>query len=124
MTHNRVCDTSALVACCLNEPGADMVRQRLYEGGCVMHAVNVSEFCSAMPRKLPGGFTRASALQWLEDAGIKFASGFDLAWARNVAEIRHAVASLSIGDGVAITLADALGVPVMASDKADKFAAI
>jgi len=39
MTHRMVCDTSAIVACGLDEPGAAAVRAQLSRGGCVMHSV-------------------------------------------------------------------------------------
>ena len=123
-----VCDTSALVACCLKEPGADVVQKHLELGGCVMHAINVSEICFTLPRKRPGEFDRHSARAWLLKAGVEIISGFDEVWADKVAEIRLKAMALNIGDGVAVALAGALGVPLLAAEgafaNASDFAAI
>ena len=79
MTPKKVFDTSAFMAYALDEPGAGAVWAHIRGGGCVMHEVNVSEFCFSMSRKRPDEYTPEKALDGLIRLGVVPVGGF-LAW--------------------------------------------
>ena len=93
-----------------------MVWECLKVGGCMMHEINISEFCFSMTRKHPQKFNVHLARKWIYGVGVYPVDGFPGEWADRIAEIRLAEKSLNIGDGVAIMLASALGVPVLTAE--------
>ena len=118
MNADAVMDTSAIAALAFLEPGADVVRERLRRDRCVMHAVNLSEACFTLPRKRPDRFDFRSARAWLDSIGIFPMYGFDESWLAAVSSIRLSARALNFGDGVAVALASALGVPLVTAEKA------
>ena len=87
-------------------------------GGCVMHAINASEICFTLPRKRPEEFDRRMTRAWLLRAGVRVINGFDEEWAATVADIHLSARALNVGDGMAVALVGALGVPLLASEGA------
>ena len=128
MKIDLVLDTSALVAYWQKERGHDRVRAALREKGCAMHAVNVMEYLTVMPRRQPARFTVASAAHWLDRSGIACVEGTDARFRTLAASVRLADKALSMGDGVAVALAATIGAPLMVAEKAfervSKFARI
>jgi len=101
-----------------DEPGADKVAASLADGGCVMHVANMSEFCSAVPRKSGGRVTSDEAMMWLERNGIDCVDWRDRPFGLLTADVRVAVPALSLGDGIAVALATMLGVPLLTTERA------
>ena len=108
------------------EPGTEVVRDRLKSGQCVMHAVNVAEFCFTISRKLPEAYTPDTAMAWIATAEIGVAENLDPDFLRLTAHIRLASResrALSVGDGIAVALAASLGVPLLTTERAFNHAA-
>jgi PIN domain nuclease of toxin-antitoxin system len=110
-----VLDACALIAFIRSEDGAEMVEQRLIEGGCVAHVLNLCEVYYDCIRR--DGETRANAiLTDLHDAGVSARSDIDEDFWKDVGRIKADVARISIADCFAVALARRAGLPVLTSD--------
>lgn len=122
MTVDCVLDTSALIAYIRNEPGEEVVKERLRFGRCLMHAVNVAELLFTAPRRIPERFKPESTLAWFNAVEIGMADILDSDFLQLTATIRLSEKSLSVGDGMAIALASVLDVPVLTAERNFKHA--
>jgi PIN domain nuclease of toxin-antitoxin system len=110
-----VLDACALIAFIRSEKGAERVEQRLVEGGCLAHVLNLCEVYYDCIRR--GGETRANAiLTDLRDAGVLARSDLDDEFWKDVGRIKAEVARISIADCFAVALARRPGLPVLTSD--------
>jgi PIN domain nuclease of toxin-antitoxin system len=110
-----VLDAYALIAFIRSEKGAELVEQRLVEGGCVAHVLNLCEVYYDCIRR--DGETRANAiLTDLRDAGVLARSDLDEDFWKDVGRIKAEVARISIADCFAVALARRIGLPVLTSD--------
>ena len=110
-----VLDACALIAFIRSEDGADRVEQRLIEGGCLVHALNLCEVYYDCIRR--DGEARANAiLTDLQDAGLSARSDIDEDFWKDAGRIKAEVARISLADCFAVALARRVGMPVMTSD--------
>ena len=92
-----------------------MVEQRLIEGGCVAHVLNLCEVYYDCIRR--DGESRASGILIdLQDAGVSARSDIDEDFWMDVARIKADVRRISIADCFAVALARRIGMPVITSD--------
>ena len=119
MIADFVLDTSALIAYVRGEPGAPFIASILSAHYCIMHAVNVGEFCYTAVRCLPDRFVSPeSAILWLNQAGVGRSHDLTSSFLILSARVRRASPALSFGDGVAVALASALCIPLLTTEKA------
>ena len=109
-----VLDASAVLAVIWNEPGSDMVLDRIE--GAVMSAVNYAEVLTKIADR---GVEEKPAKTLLASLAID-AIGFDKAQAETVSQLRAQTRhlGLSLGDRACIALATTKGWPVLTADKA------
>lgn len=109
-----VLDASAVLAVIWNEPGSDMVLDRIE--GAVMSAVNYAEVLTKIADR---GVEEKPAKTLLASLAID-AIGFDKAQAETVSQLRSQTRhlGLSLGDRACIALAMTKGWPVLTADKA------
>lgn len=120
MTVDCVLDTSALIAVIRGEPGAQTVRERLKNERCVMHALNVAEFCFTASRRQPEHFTPDSAMAWFAATEMGMVHLLDAEFIKLTAHVRLTVRALSVGDGVAVALASVLNASVLTAERSFK----
>ena len=110
-----VLDASAVLALLGDEPGADRVAAAV-DDGATIGAVNLAEVLTKLS---DFGMPTAAAEDALEGLGLEVVA-FDGGAARAVAALRASTRArgLSLGDRAALALADALGAPVLTTDRA------
>lgn len=111
---SAVLDSSAVLAVIWNEPGSDMVLDRL--DGAVMSAVNYAEVLTKIADR---GIDGKRAKTLLASLAIETVD-FDKAQAENVSQLRSQTRhlGLSLGDRACIALAITKDWPVLTADKA------
>ena len=110
-----VLDACALIAFLRDEPGAEVVEQRLLDGNCFAHAVNLCEVYYDCIRV--DGEQRAGALiSDLLEIGLIYRADMDEAYWKDVGGLKAHIARISLADCFAISLARRLGLPVLTSD--------
>ena len=109
-----VLDASAVLAVIWNEPGSDMVLDRIE--GAAMSTVNYAEVLTKIADR---GVEEKPAKALLASLAID-AIGFDKAQAETVSQLRSQTRhlGLSLGDRACIALAMTKGWPVLTADKA------
>ena len=109
-----VLDASAVLAVIWNEPGSDMVLDRIE--GAAMSTVNYAEVLTKIADR---GVEENPAKTLLASLAID-AIGFDKAQAETVSQLRAQTRhlGLSLGDRACIALAMTKGWPVLTADKA------
>jgi ribonuclease VapC len=117
MVERRVLDASALLALVFEEPGADVIAQRLEEDA-VMSAVNWAEVLSRLVDEGASESLAHHRLGLLREAHELQVIAFDEALARESAALREVtrVRGLSLGDRACLALARSLGVPAVTAD--------
>lgn len=111
---SAVLDSSAVLAVIWNEPGSDMVLDRL--DGAVISAVNYAEVLTKISDR---GIDSKPAKALLASLAIETID-FDKAQAENVSQLRSQTRhlGLSLGDRACIALAITKDWPVLTADKA------
>lgn len=110
-----VLDACALIAFLRDEPGADIVEQRLLDGNCFVHAVNLCEVYYDCIRA--DGEHRAEALMSdLLDIGVIYHNDIDEAYWKDVGRLKAHITRISLADCFAVALALRLNLPVLTSD--------
>lgn len=109
-------DSSCIVAVIQAESGAEAIMARLQQGDCVMSTVNVAEVAAKLAER---GATADEIDSGLSTFGLEFLP-FDAAQAVATGMLRPTTRSLglSLGDRACLSLAIALGTPVLTTDRA------
>lgn len=110
-----VLDACALIAFLRDEPGAEIMEQRLLDGDCFVHTINLCEVyydCIRMDDE-----SRADALITdLLEVGVIQRNDMDERYWKDVGHLKAHITRISLADCFAVALARRLDLPVLTSD--------